>query len=224
MDSARTHPAKHQARELYARKADTYVRFVSVFGHQAGIEKLLARSGLLRDGMRILDAGCGTGLSTLALVNALRSQGLSWQTIDAFDFTPAMLTRFRAALDTLGIRGVTLREADVRELDLLPDAWTRYDLIISVSMLEYVRTTELAPALAGLRARLSAGGTMVILLTKKNAMTWGLIEKWWKAHRYSRKELRAAFHDAGFGSVEFRRYPFPFFWLSWSNHVVFARA
>jgi hypothetical protein len=53
-------------------------------------------------------------------------------------------------------------------------------------------------------------------------MTWLLIEKWWKAHRYSRAELAETFSAAEFANVRFERYPFPFFWLSTSNHVVFA--
>jgi len=222
MDSARTDAARNLARDLYARKADAYVRFVSACGHQAGIKKLLERSGVLRADMRILDAGCGTGLSTLGLIEALRKCGLSWQTIDAFDFTPAMLARFRTALGRLGLHDVELREADVRELDQLPEGWTSYDLIISVSMLEYVSPAELAPVLEALRRRLSRGGTLIVFMTRKNLMTWGLIGKWWKANRYSRHELAQAFRAAGFEKLEFRRYPFPFYWLNWSNHVVFA--
>lgn len=36
------------------------------------------------------------------------------------------------------IEGVETAQANVLELDPLPDAWTQYDLIVSASMLEYV--------------------------------------------------------------------------------------
>lgn len=211
-------------RELYDRKADAYVRFASSFRHQAGIEALLEHSGRLRAGLRVLDAGCGTGFATLALIEALRRRGLSAGRIEAFDLTAAMLARFRQTLESRNLSGVELRQADVRRLDLLPDSWTGYDLVISVSMLEYVPRAELSPVLQTLRQRLASGGTLVVVITRKNFMTWWLIEKGWKANRYSRRELNEAFATAGFGRVSFRRYPFPFFWLGLSNHVVVADA
>jgi len=55
--------------------------------------------------MRILDAGCGTGITTLALLSALESRGVPAGAIDAFDLTPAMLERFRATLANSGIEG-----------------------------------------------------------------------------------------------------------------------
>ena len=45
-----------------------------------------------------------------------------------------------------------------------------------------------------------------------------LIEWWWHATCYSRKELRAAFATAGF-ALAFIRFPFRYFWQSASNHV-----
>ena len=86
----------------------------------------------------MLDAGCGFGTTTYALVEALRQRNFSYQTIDAFDLTRAMLARFRATLDAQPIKDVHLRQADVLGLEELPSSWNDYDLILSTSMLEHL--------------------------------------------------------------------------------------
>ena len=87
----------------------------------------------------MLDAGCGFGMATFSLLKVLREKNLDYRTIDAFDLTPAMLTRFREELETRGVSRVQLEHADVLKLESLPTSWTSYDLIISTSMLEYLR-------------------------------------------------------------------------------------
>jgi hypothetical protein len=47
-----------------------------------------------------------------------------------------MLDRFQCTLGPRAIEGVETRRANVLELDGLPDTWTRYDLIVTASMLE----------------------------------------------------------------------------------------
>jgi hypothetical protein len=54
------------------------------------MQALLRRSHLLRAGLRVLDAGCGFGMVTFAFLEALRERNLDYETIDAFDLTPAM--------------------------------------------------------------------------------------------------------------------------------------
>ncbi len=68
-----------------------------------------------------------------------------------------MLTRFQAKLDSRGVTQVRLQQADVLELDQqLPSSWSKYDLIVSTSMLEYVARPHLSPALSALGARLDS--------------------------------------------------------------------
>ncbi len=105
-----------------------------------------------------------------------------------------------------------LREANVLELERLPPSWTNYDLIVSVAMLEYVPRAELVTALTALRTRLARDGRLLLVITRKNCVTKRMIERWWKATRYTREELREAFIAAGFGAVTFRRFPYSYFW------------
>jgi cyclopropane fatty-acyl-phospholipid synthase-like methyltransferase len=185
---------------------------------------LLERSGLLRPKLRVLDAGVGFGTATFALLDALRAKDVAAQAIDAFDLTPAMLDQFQAELDSRGITLVRHKQANVLELDYqLSPTWRDYDLIISASMLEYVPKQSLPHALSALSARLAQDGSLLAVITRKNWITKILIEWWWYAARYSRKDLQEAFASAGFGDLAFLRFPFRYFWQSVSNHVVLAK-
>lgn len=207
------------AQTLYTEKADEYVSFSSRFSHRQGLTALLLAENLVSDGQRVLDAGCGAGLASLALLAALGRRGWRARKIDAFDLTPAMLERFARTLRTRAIPGVELRQADVRDPAGLPPAWTGYDLIMSVSMLEYVPRQELAVVLGRLRERLAPAGRMILVITRRNLITRIVVEKPWHAHSYTRAEFGAALSAAGCHHVRFARYPARFFWLSLANHV-----
>jgi cyclopropane fatty-acyl-phospholipid synthase-like methyltransferase len=96
--------------------------------------------------MRVLDAGCGTGAVTLALLDALEQQKASYATIDAFDLTPEMLASCQGSLIARGVTDIRLRQADVLALDdQLPPDWRDYDLILSAAMLEYLPKRNFRP-------------------------------------------------------------------------------
>jgi cyclopropane fatty-acyl-phospholipid synthase-like methyltransferase len=213
-----------EVRKLYTEKLKAYGRFISFFRSRDAIKALLERSGLLHPKLRVLDAGAGFGTVTFALLDALGHRGIQPEAIEAFDLTPAMLARFQAELDSRGVTKVHLRQANVLELDQqLPSSWCNYDLIVSASMLEYVANTQLSQALSALGARLARDGTLLVIITRKNWITRALIERWWQAARYSRKELREAFSSGGFGNLIFLRFPIRYFWQNFSNHVVMAK-
>jgi cyclopropane fatty-acyl-phospholipid synthase-like methyltransferase len=213
----------YDVQELYTAKEDAYRSFSSTFQYGKGLRALIAASGLLRPNLRVLDAGCGFGTTTFAIVEALRERNFSYQTIDAFDLTPAMLARFRANLDANPIADVHLRQADVLALEELPSSWNDYDLILSTSMLEHLPKEELPSALSGLRSRLAKNGALLVVITRKNLLTKFLIEWWWHARRYSRRELQGAFAAAGFRNVSFRQFPLRYFWLNTANYAVVGK-
>src|SRR5262245_7238047 len=135
--------------KLYTERLTTYRKFISFFRSRDALRILIERAGILRPNLRILDAGAGFGTATFALLDAFRHRHIDPETIDGFDLTPAMLARFRAELDSRGIRQVRLKQADVLALDQqLPSSWSNYDLIVSASMLEYMTGTEYSNALS----------------------------------------------------------------------------
>ena len=212
------------ATQLYSERSDAYLRFIRAVGYPRGLRAAFMKSPALGPGLRILDAGCGTGVTTFALRSALEAREMPSCPIDAFDLTPAMLSRFRATLAASGIQGVRLAQADVLQLDALPQTWSDYDLIVTAAMLEYVPRSSLPAALRALRGRLHARGTLLLFITRSNALMRPLIERWWSANLYTRTQLRGALEDAGFSELLFGHFPLPYRYLDVWGHVVSARA
>ncbi|TCZ65383.1 methyltransferase domain-containing protein [Roseicella aquatilis] len=104
---------------------------------------LLARSGVApARRLRVLDLGCGTGLSGAALAPFARR-------LEGLDLSPRMLAEARR-------RGLydALHEADL--LDWLPAHPAGFDLVAAADVLNYLG--DLGPALAAIHAALAPGG------------------------------------------------------------------
>ena len=210
--------------ELYTKGIDRYNSFINAFESPQGIRALLRRSDLLRPGLRVLDAGCGFGMATFALLDVLRERNFDYRSIDAFDLTPAMLDRFQETLEARGITRVHLRQADVLAPETLPPSWTDYDLILSASMLEYLPKQDLPRALQALQKRMAPGGRILVLITRKTPETKVLIEWWWHAERYTKNELLRAFEEANLQDPSFVRFPWRYAWLNRATFAVEARS
>ena len=110
-----------------------------------------------------------------------------------------MLSRFWQASQRADIAGAELAVVNVRHLDTLPVARRDYDLIVSAAMLEYLP---------------KAAGTLVVFVSRQNALMVPFITKWWHAQLYGKTKLRAAFQQAGFPDAVFERFPFPYSYLN----------
>lgn len=211
------------AKRLFTEQHGAYDRFIRLVRYPQGIRAFFLRSSLLGSGLRILDAGCGAGVITLALHDALVRRRLSVGTMHGFDLTPAMLKRFREALDKRESPEVDTRLADVLKLEGLPDTWKDYDLIVTASMLEYVPRDELSNALAGLRQRLADNGHLVLFITRRNWLTHWMIGRWWQSNVYEDTELVDAFRRAGFSRSSFSAFPLSACYLALWGYVIEAR-
>ncbi len=210
--------------QIYSDRSGSYVRFVRSMLYPQGLRGYFLGSPRLESDLRILDAGCGTGIVTLALRDALLRRGLAPRSFHGFDLTPAMLDRFRATLARREIDGIELTQADVLQLDRLPDGWNDYDLIVSASMFEYLPPERLGEGLGGLRRLLKKDGCFVLFITRRNWLMRPLIGRWWQANLYTHSELERAFGQAGFTSVRFGQFPLQFRHLALWGHIVEARA
>jgi len=208
---------------LYTKRNRSYLHFIGLAAYPQGIRAYFRRSPLLRSHLHILDAGCGTGVATLALREALLSRGFQPGILRGFDLTPKMLEDFQEVLQTRAIDGVELERADVLQLDTLPAEWNGFDLIISASMMEYLPREQLVDALVGLRSRLNEDGSLLLFITRQNWLMKPLIGRWWDANLYRAAELEEVFCLAGFSKVAFGRFPFPYKHLSLWGHIIEAR-
>jgi ubiquinone/menaquinone biosynthesis C-methylase UbiE len=209
---------------IFTDRVGTYARFIHLVGYPRGLRAYFLKAPFLRPGLRVLDAGCGTGVVSLGLHSALQRRGCTPRAMQAFDLTPAMLDRFRVRLSADGVSGLELTVANVLHLEALPPGWSGYDLVVSASMLEYVPRDRLAEALNGLRSLLVPGGRLVLFITRRSWLMKPLIGRWWASNVYSRPELEHAFAVAGFPTATFDRFPSRFRYLDSWGHIVVAAA
>jgi cyclopropane fatty-acyl-phospholipid synthase-like methyltransferase len=211
------------AARLFSEHHQSYVRFIRFFGYPQGLRSYFLASPLLRPGLRVLDAGCGTGVVTLALRDAMVQRGIKNHTLHGFDLTPAMLKRFRDTLRTRAIEDVEVLQADVLRLETLPSSWTNYDLVVSASMMEYLPRDRVADALADLRERLTTNGRFVLFITRRNWLMRPLIGWRWEANLYTATELKDVFRQAGFSASVVGTFPTSVRHLALWGHIVEAR-
>jgi SAM-dependent methyltransferase len=206
--------AMNEIMDLFNTRAAHYDRFIAVARYSAGLESVFRTSEAVKKDMRILDAGCGTGAVTFALLRALHSRGLAYTLLDAFDLNETMLQRFQRAITEKNVLKVTSCKANVLHLEQLPPTWSGYDLIVSSGMLEYLDHQDFERALKGLREHLSTNGTLIVFVSRDNWIMRWLIKKWWRSHLYTAGELRACFSGAGYREITDLSFPAAFSWLN----------
>ena len=211
---------------LYSRRSTLYAKLIRYVGYQNGIESVFRTemAHALSPCARVLDAGCGAGAVTFALLSAYGKLSVPRGIIDAFDLTPKMLQRFRGQLDRERACSVRLVQADVLNLESsLPADWTDYDLVVSSGMLEYVGRRQLSQALVNLRGLLKPRGSLLLFVSRKGLFNKWAMERWWQANCYDAAELELALRSAGFESVSFHRFPAPYAFLNAWGFAVEAR-
>jgi predicted TPR repeat methyltransferase len=174
-------------RTLFDQYADRFDRdLLGALGYRAPelAASLLARAGMAPGAADILDLGCGTGLSGLALKPFARS-------LDGVDLSPAMIgkARERAIYRTLATGEATAFLAGAS------DSW---DVIAAVDMLNYIG--DLTPIFIAVAARLRSGGILVGTVERNAGSGVMLSEK--RRHRHGADALSAALGAAGMRPVD----------------------
>jgi ubiquinone/menaquinone biosynthesis C-methylase UbiE len=197
-----------------------YDRFTSLYdlmfrfnGYGRSMERYLRETPLrLPAGARVLDAGCGTGLLTLALLRVLTRPA----EITAVDLSGRSLQTARRAVRKLGAvrHKVTFVQANALSL---PFADESFDLLVTSGVLEYL------PLRDGLREfeRVLAPGGHMVFLPVRPSLASRLLEIMFrfKAHP---PEAVAEHTENFFRVVEHHRFP-PHEPIGWTKSVVLAR-
>ena len=211
-----------EVQELYTERASFYDRFfIDFLGWGRELEAFFRRSDYLRSNMKILDAGCGTGIITKTLNQLVREKGYEAVTFHAFDLTESMLEIFRQWAKAQAAENIELRQADVLEIESLPSDWKEYDLVVSSTMLEYLPKDRVKDALVNLKRLVKKGGKLLVFITKRSFVTNWLAGKWWKTNTYEMAEVEKVFREAGFEKVEFRSFSSTSWW---SNYILVIEA
>ena len=197
-----------------------YDRFTSLYdlafrfnGYRSSMERYLRETPLrLPAGARVLDAGCGTGLLTLALLRVLARPA----EITAVDLSGRSLQTARRAVRKLADsrHKVTFVQANALSL---PFADESFDLLVTSGVLEYLPLRE---GLGELARVLAPGGHMVFLPVRPSPATRLLeIMFRFKAHP---PDSVAEHTESFFRIVEHHRFP-PHEPIGWTKSVVLAR-
>lgn len=214
---------RQAVKKLYTENASFYHRlFVNYLLYGKGLKAALRKHVGLRPGMKVLDAGCGTGILMRNLYEIARENGLQEIEFHGLDLTPAMMDLFKVWISDRRATGITLQQADVLKPEQLPQAWRNHDVVVSSGMLEYLSKDEIVDALRNLNGLLGEDGTMMVFITRHNILNKWLIQAWWKGNMYKRDEISRVFHDAGL-SMEFKRFPFPYRHLNLWGFVMLAK-
>lgn len=174
-------------RTLFDQYADRFdADLVGTLKYQAPglVAALLARCGVAEGSADLLDLGCGTGLSGLALKPFARG-------LDGADLSPGMVAKARA-------RGIYDDLAVGEAAAFLTQAGKSWDVIAAVDMLNYIG--DLTPIFRSATVRLRPGGLLAGTVEKRVEGGQALSEK--RRYRHGTDHLRAAIDAAGLELVE----------------------
>lgn len=121
MDPSRVQAVKDAIRTNFNDSPDSYDEFEAHTGLFAFLAESLAREASVRSGMSVLDVGCGTGISTLALSGAVGPKGK----LTGLDLSPGMLAAARRR-----VPGAEFIAGDAEHLQEAAGAAGPYDAVL----------------------------------------------------------------------------------------------
>ncbi len=203
-------------KELYTERASFYERFfINFLGWGRELESFFRKSSYIASNMKVLDAGCGTGIVTKILHKLTQEKSYAAVKFYAFDLTQRMLDIFSEWIKAEGAENIELEQADVLEVGLLPRDWNEFDLVVSSTMVEYLPKNKVKDALANLRQLLRNDGMLLVFITKRSFVTKLLAGRWWKTNTYTKNEIERLFREAGFEILEFKRFSQTSWWANY---------
>ena len=175
----------------------------------------MVRAAGIRPGVRVLDAGCGTGPFLPALRELVGIHGA----VHAVDASPANVRRVEGRIAREGWTNVTVGVADLRD-PVVTD--TVYDVIWCANVTQYLPDQELSKVLSRWRQSLRPGGLLAIKEfdisgLRLEPIPEGLIGRWHAARcaagdRHAMAldrtpQLREVLAEAGFVPVHAEVFP-----------------
>jgi ubiquinone/menaquinone biosynthesis C-methylase UbiE len=182
-----------------------YKILVNAFFYPHGIRDFVQKRIPIKNNDKILDAGCGYGILSKAILEKVKRERLTGVEQHAFDISADMLDAFRERCDD----NVHLQQLDVRQLPYKDGV---FDLIVTSAMLEYVPDIE--NALVSFRRCLKPGGKTYVFMSRKSALNDVLFLPFGKPRCYSFPKFKNLLIRAGFRDVNKHNFPPTSFWLN----------
>ena len=199
---------------IYDRFTNLYELTFRINGYGRSVERYLRENPLpLPSGARVLDAGCGTGLLTLAFLRVLERPA----NVASIDLSLRSLQTARRAAEKLP-RNPRRRVAFAQSNALkLPFADETFDLVLTSGVLEYLPLSE---GLGELARVLAPGGHLLFVPVRPSPVT-RLLEVMFrfKAHPPSEVEEETR---RFFRVLDHHRFP-PFEPIGWTKSLVLAQ-
>ena len=160
----------------------------------------------IRDGMKVLDAGIGTGFLTVGL---LREVPIA-MTVIGLDFSKGMLIGLNRWLKELGLEGrVKLNLADMRHMPF-PDA--TFDLVVTSAAMEYL--PDVSEGIHECGRVLRPGGKLLFIATRDSLMG-KVIAATWKNKILDPDHVKECMRQAGIARIDDLRFPWYFPHANW---------
>jgi ubiquinone/menaquinone biosynthesis C-methylase UbiE len=164
-------------------------------------------------GAKILDAGCGTGLLTLALLRSLRFP----VSITALDLSATSITAAKKAVVESGgrTRDVTFAEGNLLSL---PFSDNSLDFVVTSGALEYVDLNEGMTELARV---IAPGGHLLHIPCRRHSPATTFLEILFRFKSHPRKEILSQ-TNRHFRMIHEYRFP-PLQIIGWSKTAMLAQ-
>lgn len=184
---------------LYSSIARAYDTLLTLSGYRLAINHFLGNLPVERDrAINVLDAGCGTGMYSLAILKQFPNAR-----IRAFDLNEDMIGAFRSKLEKRKELGSKINLFVASVTEPLPDLNGGFDLVVTAGVLEYVDMRE---AVRNLSEHLIAGGYFLNVSVKDNVFG-KLVGRFYDLEPYSADEKVTAFADNSFALVKVMQFP-----------------
>lgn len=202
-----------RAGSYYDRIARIYDLTFKINGYARSLDQYFARHPLpLTRGSQILDAGCGTGLLTLALLRAFRFP----VNLTALDLSATSVVKAKKAVSHSAGRSRDVSFAQGNILSL-PFADASFDLVVTSGALEYVPLKDGMNELA----RVIAPGGHLLHFPCRPSLTSTFLEILFRFKSYSQSEVsqNTARHFRVVHQYRFSRHEI----IGWSKSAILAQ-
>lgn len=181
-----------------------YTRFFTLMGYRSSLKYFWRRHCArieLREGMKILDTGIGTGFLT---INLLREAPVPL-TVTGLDFSPGMLAGLKRNLENYGFENSV--KASVGDMRAMPYPDESFDFVMTSEAMEYL--PDVWDGISECARVLRPRGKFLFIATK-NSFMGKLVAATWRNKVLDPVHVRECMERAGIGRIETLRFPWYF--------------